>query len=61
MASENAFWGTVSAAVAFPASVAAGFAKGTYDAASGNGSFTEGCNQVVRPVINSAERFGREH
>jgi len=61
MASENAFWGAVVAAVAFPAAVAAGFAKGTYDAVSGNGSFTEGCNQVVQPVMNTAELFGREH
>jgi len=61
MASENAFWGVVIAAAAFPAAVAAGFAKGTYDAVSGNGPFAEGCNQVVQPVINTAEQFGREH
>lgn len=61
MATEDAFWGTVISAVAFPAAVAAGLAKGTYDAATGNGSLTEGYNQMVRPIMNTAELFGREH
>jgi hypothetical protein len=61
MANRSQFWAAVSVLVTSPVAVAAGAAKGTYDAASGNGAFIEGFDQTARSVVGSAEEFGAEH
>ncbi len=58
---KNIFWGTVTGIVATPVAVAVGTAKGAYDAASGNGSFSEGAEKTAGGMIKGAERFGEEH
>ena len=39
---QNDFWANVSAVAASPVAIAAGFAKGAYDASTSNGAFADG-------------------
>jgi hypothetical protein len=61
MATENDFWANVSAAAASPLAVAAGFAKGAYDASTNNGAFADGFSTTAAPIIRAARGFGAEH
>lgn len=58
---QNKFWGTVSGLAATPVAVAAGVARGAYDAASGSGGFAEGVEKTTGGIIRGAESFGNEH
>ena len=57
----NGFWSNVSMVAACPVAIAAGFAKGTYDASTDNGAFTEGFNAAATPIMRAAKDFGNEH
>jgi hypothetical protein len=57
----NDFWANVLTVAATPVAVAAGVAKGSYDAATGSGPFTEGFNATAEPIMGSAKKFGAEH
>ena len=61
MANRSQFWAAVSVVAASPVAIAAGTAKGTYDAASGNGAFSQGFEATSKSVIDAAENFGAEH
>jgi len=58
---ENEFWAEVSAIAVSPVAIAAGFAKGAYDASTDNGAFVEGFNAAASPIIKAARSFGDEH
>ena len=58
---ENEFWAEVSAIAVSPVAIAAGFAKGAYDASTDNGAFAEGFSTVADPIIKAARGFGAEH
>jgi hypothetical protein len=58
---KNRFWGVVSSVAATPVGLAAGVAKGSYDAVSGNGPFEEGFSKTAGTVIRAANDFGEEH
>ena len=58
---QNDFWANVITVAASPVAIAAGIAKGSYDAASGNGPFAEGFSTTAEPIIWGAKRFGAEH
>jgi hypothetical protein len=58
---QSRFWGTVTGIAVAPVAIAAGVAKGAYDAASGNGGFAESAEKVTGAMIRSAEEFGEEH
>ncbi len=60
---ENAseFWADVSVVAMFPVAVAAGLAKGTYDASTDHGAFREGFNSTAAPIMKAAKEFGAEH
>jgi hypothetical protein len=58
---ESEFWGAAAALASTPVAVAAGVAKGSHDAATGNGPFIEGFETASRTVTGSAEKFGKEH
>src|SRR5262252_955106 len=58
---QSKFWGTVTGIAVAPVAIAAGVAKGAYDAASGNGGFAESAEKVTGAMIRSAEDFGEEH
>lgn len=55
------FWAGAIALAAAPVAIAAGIAKGSYDAVSGSGGFDEGFHAAADPVIASARKFGTEH
>jgi len=44
-----------------PVAIAAGFAKGAYDASTDNGAFSEGFNAAAAPIMRAAKEFGVEH
>ncbi len=58
---NNRFWGTVTGVAFTPVAIAAGVAKGAYDAASGNATFADSAEQATGAMIRSAEHFGEEH
>src|SRR5215472_7769111 len=57
----NDFWANVITVAASPVAIAAGIAKGSYDAATGSGPFAEGFNTTAEPIIWGAKRWGSEH
>ena len=61
MENTNGFWSNISMVAVSPVAIAAGFAKGTYDASTDHGAFTEGFNSAAAPVMRAAKEFGNEH
>jgi hypothetical protein len=55
------FWANVLTVAATPVAIAVGVAKGSYDAATGSGPFTQGFNATAEPIVGGAKRFGAEH
>jgi len=58
---QNDFWANVSAVAVTPVAVAAGVAKGAYDASTSNGAFADGFSAAASPIIRAARGFGAEH
>ncbi len=61
MENANEFWADVSVVAVFPVAVAAGLAKGAYDASTDHGAFSEGFNSTAAPMMRAAKEFGAEH
>lgn len=61
MENQSGFWENVSAVVVTPVAIAAGLAKGTYDASTDNGAFIEGFTGAATPIIRAGKNFGAEH
>jgi len=61
MEQASGFWAAAIAVAASPVAIAAGIAKGSYDAASGAGGFDEGFHAAADPIIETARKFGTEH
>jgi hypothetical protein len=57
----NEFWSNASMVAVSPVAIAAGFAKGAYDASTDNGAFSEGFNAAAGPIMRAAKEFGAEH
>jgi hypothetical protein len=57
----NEFWANVSSVAVSPVPIAAGFAKGAYDASTDNGAFIEGFNAAAGPIMRAAKEFGAGH
>ena len=55
---QNDFWANVSAVAVSPVAIAAGFAKGAYDASTSNGAFADGFSTTATPIIRAAREFG---
>jgi hypothetical protein len=55
------FWANVSVVVVSPVAIAAGFAKGAYDASTDNGAFSEGFNAAAGSIMKEAKKFGAEN
>jgi hypothetical protein len=58
---KNEFWADVSAIAVCPVAIAAGCAKGAYDASTDNGAFVDGFGAAAGPIIKAARGFGAEH
>ena len=55
------FWGKAAQAVSFYPAAIAGIGKGIHNAATGNGTFSEGVEETVDKALESAEKFGDQH
>jgi hypothetical protein len=58
---SNEFWANVITVAVSPVAIGAGIAKGSFDAATGHGPFSEGFSGTAEPIIFGAKRFGSEH
>jgi hypothetical protein len=58
---KNEFWANASAIAVSPVAIAAGLAKGAYDASTNHGAFNEGFNSAASPIMKAAKDFGTEH
>ena len=61
MENTNEFWANVSMAAVSPVAIAAGVAKGAYEASTDGGAFSEGFKTGAGPVMRAAKEFGSEH
>ena len=61
MENKSEFWENVSAVAVTPVAIAAGLAKGTYDASTDHGAFIEGFTGTATPIIRAGKNFGAEH
>ena len=61
MEQTGGFWAGAIGVAASPVAIAAGIAKGSYDAATGSGTFDEGFHAAADPIVASARKFGDEH
>lgn len=61
MENTNGFWANVSLVAVSPVAIAAGVAKGTLDASTDHGGFSEGFNSAAAPIMRAAKEFGAEH
>jgi hypothetical protein len=58
---RNEFWAEVSAIAVCPVAIAAGVARGAYDASTDHGPFVDGFSSTAAPIIRAARGFGEEH
>ena len=58
---KNDFWANVSVVAVTPVAIAAGIAKGAYDASTSNGAFADGFGATATPIIRAAREFGAAH
>jgi hypothetical protein len=58
---KNDFWANVSVVAVTPVAIAAGIAKGAYDASTSNGPFADGFGATATPIIRAARGFGAQH
>jgi ABC-type phosphate/phosphonate transport system permease subunit len=61
MEDKSEFWAGVTAVAVSPVAIAAGLAKGAYDASTDHGAFIEGFNSTANPIIRAGKDFGAEH
>ena len=61
MEQTSTFWADAIAVAASPVAIAAGLVRGSYDAASGGGTFDAGFHSAADPIIASARKFGTDH
>ena len=61
MEETGGFWADVIGVAASPVAIAAGVVKGSLDAASGSGAFSEGFHSAADPIVAAARKFGTEH
>jgi hypothetical protein len=61
MEQTSGFWADALGVAASPVAIAAGIAKGSYDAATGSGAFDEGFHAAADPIVATARKFGTEH
>jgi hypothetical protein len=61
--SENKgeFWGGVTMVAVSPVAIAAGLAKGAYDASTDHGSFADGFAAAATPIMRAGRNFGEDH
>ncbi len=61
MENSSEFWANVSTVVVTPVAIAAGLARGTYDASTDNGAFADGFASAASQVIKAGRDCGAQH
>jgi hypothetical protein len=57
----NKFWGNLLEGIFILPAAGAGLVKGTYNAATGNGTFSEGFEETGNAIIKGVGQFGDDH
>jgi hypothetical protein len=55
------FWAEVTMVAVSPVAIAAGLARGAYDASTDHGSFVDGFTAAANPIMRAGRNFGEEH
>jgi hypothetical protein len=55
------FWAQVSMVAVSPVAIAAGLAKGVYDASTDRGPFADGFSDAATSIMRAGRNFGEEH
>jgi hypothetical protein len=58
---KREFWADVSMVAVSPVAIAAGLAKGVFDASTDHGSFADGFTAAATPIMRAGRNFGEEH
>jgi hypothetical protein len=58
---KREFWAQVSMVAVSPVAIAAGLAKGVYDASTDHGPFADGFTEAATSIMRAGRKFGEEH
>jgi hypothetical protein len=58
---KGEFWAQVSMVAVSPVAIAAGLARGVYDASTDNGPFADGFTEAATSIMRAGRNFGEEH
>lgn len=58
---KGEFWAQVTMVAVSPVAIAAGLARGVYDASTDHGSFADGFSAAATPIVRAGRNFGEEH
>lgn len=58
---KREFWAKVSMVAVSPVAIAAGLAKGAYDASTDHGPFADGFTEAATSIMRAGRNFGEEH
>jgi hypothetical protein len=58
---KGEFWAQVSMVAVSPVAIAAGLARGAYDASTDHGSFADGFTETATVIMRAGRNFGEEH
>ena len=61
MANRSKFWAGACAGLSLPVAAVGGVLKGSYDALSGKGSFTDSAGEAADRIVEAAADFGAEN
>jgi hypothetical protein len=55
------FWAQVTTVAVSPVAIAAGLARGVFDASTDHGSFADGFAAAANPIMRAGRNFGEDH
>lgn len=58
---KREFWAQVSMVAVSPVAIAAGLARGVYDASTDHGPFADGFTEAATSIMRAGRKFGEEH
>lgn len=58
---KREFWAQVSMVAVSPVAIAAGLARGVYDASTDHGPFADGFTEAATSIMRAGRNFGEEH
>jgi hypothetical protein len=61
MADKSKFWAVACGTLSLPVAAVGGVLKGSYDALSGKGGFTDSAGDAADRIVEAASDFGADH